>query len=232
MSIGSRIKEIRNDQGFTQEQMSSALLVSRSLVGNIESGKATATKRFINNFCQVFGVNEMWLTTGEGEKYRNVTHHVVDPHMKYPVDDVWDTATGYVFKYAHIAKALSDSCNLDDTIWNIFNQSQWVDVFNYIISKFILPGVRNADHGDRFIEQFRKAFPSFDDYIDEKNQENNVERTSKKHMQELKNKSLWNDLEKLTFAVMDDPTVLGIEKSAEIEENVLSHRIYVERTDP
>lgn len=228
MFIGNRLKEVRCDHGFTQEQMSRALFVSRSLIGNIESGKATATKRFINNFCQVFGVNEEWLLSGEGTKYNEGISHIVNPEMKNPVDDVWDTATGYIFKYAHIAKALADSCNLDVSIWNIFNNQQWVDILNFIISEYIIPGVRNEAQNKLFIDRFEQAFPEYKDYILKKYTSTVVQHSRERRLQDLNSKSLWIDIEQLTFAVMDDPTVLGIEKSADIEAKVLSHRIYIE----
>lgn len=236
MSIGNRVKEVRNDYGFTQEQMSRALFVSRSLIGNIESGKATATKRFINDFCQEFRINDEWLVSGEGTKYREDTTHVVNPQMQNPVDDVWDTSTGYIFKYAHITKALADSCNLDDAIWSIFNSQRWVDVLNFIISEFIIPGIRNDAQNRLFDSRFDKAFPEYRDYILKKKHTDSlvdsvVQHRREKHLQDLNSKSIWNDIEKLTFAVMDDPTILGIEKSANIETKVLSHRIYVESKD-
>ena len=165
MSIGARVKEVRLDHGFTQAQMANSLFVSRSLIGNIESEKANATKRFINDFCHVFRINEEWLISGEGEKYREDTTHIVNPQMQNPVDDVWNTSTGYIFKYAHITKALADSCNLDDEIWSIFNNIRWLEVFNFIISEFIVPGIRNPDQNRLFASRFEEAFPEYKDYV-------------------------------------------------------------------
>lgn len=231
MSIGTRVKEVRLDYGFTQVQMARALFVSRSLIGNIESEKANATKRFINDFCQEFRINEEWLVSGEGAKYREDTSHVVNPQMQNPVDDVWNTSTGYIFKYAHIARALTDSCNLDDAIWSIFNNAQWVDVLNFIISEFVVPGVRNDAQNRLFASRFEEAFPEYEDYIHQKYGNAAVQNRENRYLQELSSKAIWNDIDQLTFAVMDDPTVLGIEKSAAIETKVLSHRIYVENDD-
>lgn len=47
--------------------------MSRSNVGNIESGIVQLTQRNIDDICEKFNVNEVWLKTGEGEVFLNLS---------------------------------------------------------------------------------------------------------------------------------------------------------------
>lgn len=225
MTIGERIREIRTDYGFTQEQLSNAIFVSRALVGNIESGKANATKRFIKNFCDEFKVNEEWLLNGEGEKYIDNSEYIVNPDLKLPIDDAFNTSAGCIFKYALIAKSLAISCNLDTAIWSVFNNTHFSLIMNFMISTFVLPGISNEQIEREFFQRFNSAFPEFDKYCDWKK----LGIIKQKNLMEMNSNEIWKDIENLTFAVFDDPTVLGIPESAMREEKALSHRVYVKK---
>lgn len=225
MSIGERVREIRTDYGFTQVQLSNAIFVSRALIGNIESGKANVTRRFIKNFCEEFKVNEEWLLTGNGEKYTDKSKYIVNPDLKLPVDDAWNTSTGCIFKYALIADRLAESCNLDTAIWTVFNNMNFVEIMNFIISSFILPGIRDIQREREFFQRFNMAFPEFDKFCDYEK----LGKIKQKNLMEMKSNETWKDIDNLTFAVFDDPTVLGIPESAMREEKALSHRVYVKK---
>lgn len=70
MSISERIKHLRKTTlKKTQEEFSESIKISRSNLGNIESGRINATDRVISDICDVYGVSENWLRTGEGEMF-------------------------------------------------------------------------------------------------------------------------------------------------------------------
>lgn len=67
MEIGERIKYLRkNKLHLTQDEFAPRIRVSRSNVGNIETGRIGTTDRVIEDICSEFNVNENWLRTGEG----------------------------------------------------------------------------------------------------------------------------------------------------------------------
>ena len=51
---------------FTQQEFASEIDISRSNLGNIETGEVAVTERVITSICRAFGINETWIRTGEG----------------------------------------------------------------------------------------------------------------------------------------------------------------------
>lgn len=71
METRERIRELRkNYLNLTQEEFAKKINISRSNLGNIESGSVNVTSRVINDICQTFGIDENWLRTGEGQMCR------------------------------------------------------------------------------------------------------------------------------------------------------------------
>ena len=66
MSINERIRQVRKDNGLTQDEFASRLGLKRNSVAMIEAGRATSDQT-IYAICREFGVNETWLRTGVGE---------------------------------------------------------------------------------------------------------------------------------------------------------------------
>lgn len=67
--IYERIRFLRKDiLKKTQEEFASSINISRSNLGNIETGKVSVTNRVITDICNAFNVNEVWLRTGDGEE--------------------------------------------------------------------------------------------------------------------------------------------------------------------
>lgn len=69
-SINSRISEVIADSGLSKTEFSRRVNVSQSHVSRIVSGETGVSDRTISDICRVFRVNETWLRTGAGEKYR------------------------------------------------------------------------------------------------------------------------------------------------------------------
>lgn len=76
MSLGLRIKEIRKNFNLTQKQMAEKLDLKQNTIATYEIGRLTPSDRTIYDICREFGVNELWLRTGEGEMFRAKTRDV------------------------------------------------------------------------------------------------------------------------------------------------------------
>lgn len=70
MTIGERIKEIRKSENLTQQVLADRLGLKRNTIGNYEVNIITPSDRTISDICREFGVNELWLRTGEGEMFK------------------------------------------------------------------------------------------------------------------------------------------------------------------
>ena len=69
-NTNERIKYLRKEiLHLTQQEFSEALNISRSNMGNIETGQISLTERVISDICEKYSVNEEWLRTGEGEMF-------------------------------------------------------------------------------------------------------------------------------------------------------------------
>lgn len=53
--------------GLTQQAFAAEIKISRSNLGNIETGEVAVTERLISSICDKYDVNEEWLRNGTGE---------------------------------------------------------------------------------------------------------------------------------------------------------------------
>lgn len=67
--MNERIKKIRKDNYFTQQEFGELLGVSRNVIANIENGRVDPSPLFINLLIKEFNVNKDWLETGTGIQY-------------------------------------------------------------------------------------------------------------------------------------------------------------------
>jgi len=75
--VNNRIKELRtvllkekNNRKYTQKEFSDILGLSENFIWQIEKGERIPSDRTISDICREFGVNEVWLRTGEGEPFQ------------------------------------------------------------------------------------------------------------------------------------------------------------------
>ena len=67
MTVGERLNYLRDKKlEISQEDLGNKIGVSRFSISNYELGKRNLTDRVITDICREFGVNEIWLRTGEG----------------------------------------------------------------------------------------------------------------------------------------------------------------------
>ncbi len=67
--MNERIKEVRKALGLSQEDFGKRLGVTRGAIVNIELSRAQTKPLFIKHICEVFGINEEWLQTGNGKMF-------------------------------------------------------------------------------------------------------------------------------------------------------------------
>ena len=69
MTQGERVKEVRKTLGLTLEKFGERLGLKKNAISQIETGKNALTEQNVRAICREFGVDYMWLTTGEGEMF-------------------------------------------------------------------------------------------------------------------------------------------------------------------
>lgn len=69
MTQNERIKEVRKSLGLTLEKFGERIGLKKSAVSLIESGKNSVTDANVKAICREFGVDYIWLTTGDGEMF-------------------------------------------------------------------------------------------------------------------------------------------------------------------
>jgi transcriptional regulator with XRE-family HTH domain len=69
--MDSRVKEVRKALGLTQTEFGKRLGVTDGAITLIEKGKRNLTEQMEKAICREFGVNPLWLHTGEGEPFRS-----------------------------------------------------------------------------------------------------------------------------------------------------------------
>mgnify|MGYP001096971268 CR=1 FL=1 len=64
--VNERIKKLRKALGLTQEKFAERLGIKRNTVATYEIGRNEPIDAVISLICREYGVNEVWLRTGEG----------------------------------------------------------------------------------------------------------------------------------------------------------------------
>lgn len=67
MKAYERIRHLRKEiLSLTLEEFSSKINISRSNLGNIETGRIGLTDRVLSDICRIFKVRHNWIETGDG----------------------------------------------------------------------------------------------------------------------------------------------------------------------
>lgn len=69
MTQGERVKEIRKSLGLTLEKFGEKLGVGKTAISKIEKGENSLTEQMTKSICREYGVDYIWLTSGEGEMF-------------------------------------------------------------------------------------------------------------------------------------------------------------------
>lgn len=84
MTQGERVREIRKFLGLTLEKFGKKLGVGKTAISKIEKGENNLTEQMAKSIFREFGVDYIWLTTGEGEMFvdsDNDFHEKIDRIM-------------------------------------------------------------------------------------------------------------------------------------------------------
>ena len=69
-NIGSRIKQVRQSVGLTQQKFADSLGIVQGFLSSIERGKKIPSETLIIALCHYFNADQEWLCTGRGEMHR------------------------------------------------------------------------------------------------------------------------------------------------------------------
>lgn len=69
MGIETRIKEIRKHFDLNQTDFGESLGVNRNVIKNYELAIVKPPQIFLDHLCMKYGVDPIWLETGEGEMF-------------------------------------------------------------------------------------------------------------------------------------------------------------------
>lgn len=84
MRSNDRLKIVRKKLGLTQQEFADKLGIKRGAIANYEIGRNTPIDAVISLICREFGVNEVWLRTGEGGEENMFTK--VDEDDRYSIN--------------------------------------------------------------------------------------------------------------------------------------------------
>ena len=73
MTVGERVKALREKLGITQEEFSQRFGTTRNTITNYEANRRAPMDATIKSICREFDVNEEWLRTGEGEMFTQMS---------------------------------------------------------------------------------------------------------------------------------------------------------------
>lgn len=71
--MNERIRMLRKELNLTLEKFGERLGISMGAVSNIELGKRSVTEQIIKSICREFNVNEIWLRTGVGDMFAEMS---------------------------------------------------------------------------------------------------------------------------------------------------------------
>ncbi|MBO5033467.1 MAG: helix-turn-helix transcriptional regulator [Lachnospiraceae bacterium] len=66
MTVGERVKQLRNFEKLTLEKFGYKLGVGKTAISKIEHGENSVTDQMIKSICREFNVREEWLRDGTG----------------------------------------------------------------------------------------------------------------------------------------------------------------------
>ena len=67
--MNKRIAAARRAIGLSQQDFAEALNLSKNFISLLETGNRIPSDRTISDICREFNINEIWLRTGEGQMF-------------------------------------------------------------------------------------------------------------------------------------------------------------------
>ena len=69
MTISGRIKQLRQTLNMSQVEFAKAIYISNGYIAELETEHRRVNDRIIHLISLTFGVNEIWLKTGDGDMF-------------------------------------------------------------------------------------------------------------------------------------------------------------------
>ena len=115
MTINDRLRHLRKEVlKKTQQEFSAEINISRSNLGNIETGEVSVTDRLVVSICEKYKVREEWLRAGEGDIFKTLSRE--DDIAKMVADLFLEEEDSFKFR---MIKAL---CNMDKEGWDLLEK--------------------------------------------------------------------------------------------------------------
>lgn len=90
--MNERLRQLRAALNLSQKEFSQKISVGYSTLAQFETGARQIKDIHIARICEVFGVNEHWLRTGEGEMFTQTDRSLIDRVCKtYALDSAGRT---------------------------------------------------------------------------------------------------------------------------------------------
>lgn len=70
-TINDRVKILRKELGLTLEKFGQRIGVGKSTISDLENGRRSLSEHMTKSICREFNVDYIWLTTGEGEMFKD-----------------------------------------------------------------------------------------------------------------------------------------------------------------
>lgn len=103
-----RIKAIRKDIGFTQQEFADRLGVKQNTIAQYEMGRTSPSDAIIFSICREFNISEEWLRNGAGDMFVSI-----------PPDKAIDSFVSKVKKDNGFKKSfLSTLSKMDESEWD------------------------------------------------------------------------------------------------------------------
>lgn len=94
--MNERIKKIRKNFNLTQTEFGARLGVKGNTITNYETGLRNPSEAVIISICREFGVNEIWLRTGEGGDDNMFTKVAEDDRFSLNLGKLGSTENDFV----------------------------------------------------------------------------------------------------------------------------------------
>ena len=124
MEIWERIRYFRKDVlNMTQADFANKVKISRSNLGNVETGRISVTDRLLIDICNAFSLSENWLRTGQGEMYEETETTLFAAFAKqYDLSEAEQKAARYLLQLSsqerqqilHPVVGLAEAITSDD----------------------------------------------------------------------------------------------------------------------
>lgn len=76
--MNERIKTVRKSLGLTMKDFGARIGLTTAAISRIENGQNSTTDQTVLSICREYGVNEVWLRTGEGAMFSQDRKTVID----------------------------------------------------------------------------------------------------------------------------------------------------------